>query len=57
LLVKGHASTASAESVGLGVSATEGRCASTHCVVINYMPILKYSIINIFKEIFSQTVK
>ena len=53
----GHTSTASAESVGLGVSATEGRRASTHCVVINYMPILKYSIINIFKEAFSNTVK
>ncbi len=52
LFVVGHTSTASAESVGLGVSATEGRCASTHCVVINYMPILKYSIINILQQIY-----
>ena len=50
--MKGHTSAASAESVGLGVSATEGRCASTHCVVINYMTILKYSIINALRKMY-----
>ena len=44
MFVKGHTSATSAKSVGLCVSATERRRASTHCVVNYYMPILKYSI-------------